>query len=98
MRVYLSPQAAQQETGSLRLQGGGINQTLAIASNFVANEDTVDLIFSNVLTTASYSLTYIASDGTETQLVQGAAYSSLEDNSLPTQTNSEPSGEDDGQS
>jgi hypothetical protein len=78
---------AANETGQLRLQGGGgYNKTIAISSNALPNpapDDTVDVHFENVPPGDKYTLTYIASDGTETAIVQDAPYSSLNDNSLP---------------
>ncbi|HTX39059.1 MAG TPA: hypothetical protein VME43_28740 [Bryobacteraceae bacterium] len=44
----------------------------------------MDVLFENVPTTASYSLTYIAGDGTESNLVQGAPFHSLKDDTLPS--------------
>jgi hypothetical protein len=45
----------------------------------------VDVLFKDVPTTDTYTLTYIASDGSETTLVQSAAFQSLnDDESLPT--------------
>ncbi len=92
MRLDLTQDQAANEQGSLRLQGssGGYDKTIAIAGNFVANpapDDTVDVHFENVPTTASYSLTYIGSDGSETNLVQNTAFHSLNDDSLPAETN-----------
>jgi hypothetical protein len=79
----------------LRLKGtsGGYDQTIAIAGNFQANpapDDTVDVHFENVPTNASYSLTYIGGDGTETTVVQNTPFHSLQGTSQPTQNNGAP--------
>jgi hypothetical protein len=60
---------------------GGIDRTVAIASNFEPNADfgSVDVLFAQVPTTASYSVSYIGSDGSETNIIQGLSYSSLKD-------------------
>ncbi len=83
----MTKEQAAAEQGSLRLQGssGGYSKTIAIASNFVENpapDNTVDVHFENVPTTASYSLTYIGGDGSETTVVPETPYSSLNDDSL----------------
>ena len=77
----------------MRLKGtsGGYDQTIAIAGNFQANpapDDTVDVHFENVPTAANYSLTYIASGGQESMLVENAPFHTLKDDLLPP----EPSG------
>jgi hypothetical protein len=70
----------------MRLHGSsGYDKTLSIASSFSPNTDgnTIDLQFDEVPTTATYTLTYVATDGTETTLVDGAAFDTLKDDSLP---------------
>jgi hypothetical protein len=94
VRLDLTQEEAVNEPGSLRLQGatGGYNQTIAIAGNFHANpapHDTVDLHFENVPTTASYSITYIGGDGTETTIVQNTPFESLHE-VPPTESNGAP--------
>jgi hypothetical protein len=78
----------------LRLKGtsGGYDQTIPIASKFFPNpdHDTVDVHFENVPTNASYSLTYIGGDGTETTVVQNTPFHSLQGTSQPTQNNGAP--------
>jgi hypothetical protein len=79
----------------LRLQGttGGYDVTIAIATSFYPNpapDDTVDLHFENVPTTDSYSVTYIAGDGTETTIVQNTPFHSLQDIPPTTQNNGAP--------
>ena len=63
-----------------------MDKTIAIASGFQKNETdiTVDVLFGSVPTNASYSLTYIGSDGSASNLVQNAPYHSLNDNALPS--------------
>jgi hypothetical protein len=95
VRLDLTKEQAATEAGSLRLQAssGGYSKTISIAQNFVANpapDDTVDVHYENVPTTASYSLTYIGADGSETNLVQGAPYDSLKDNELPPEASGTP--------
>jgi hypothetical protein len=78
----------------LRLSGStGYNQTKPIASSFVANAapfDTADIHFDNVPTNATYSLTYIDGDGTETTIVDNAHYKDLNDNALPPEPTDTP--------
>ena len=95
VRLDLTPEDAANEPGSLRLQGaaGGYDKTIPVAGNFVANpapDDTVDVHFDSVPTTDNYSLTYIAGDGSETMIVQNAAFSSLQDDSLPPENGGTP--------
>lgn len=44
--------------------------------------------FDKVPIKASYTVTYVASDGTETVVVQPTAFSDLNDNDLPADPNS----------
>jgi hypothetical protein len=71
----------------LRLQGTtGYDSTIVIADDFHPNPapaNTVDIYFEKVPTKANYSLTYIAADGTQTLVVDGAAFHTLQDNSQP---------------
>jgi hypothetical protein len=85
VRLDLTPDLAANDPGSLRLEGSGYDSTLAIAGSFEPNADpdnTVDVVFQGVPIKGSYTLTYIA-DGTQLALVQGASYSSLQDDALP---------------
>jgi hypothetical protein len=86
IRLDLTQAQAAKETGRMRLVGStGYDQTLAISSNFVANPveaNTVDLLFEDVPTSASYSLTYTGGDGSTITIVQGAAFDSLKDDSM----------------
>jgi hypothetical protein len=81
----LTQAEAANDPGSLRLQdaAGEYNVTLAIASNFVSNEGTVDVHFKSVPTTGKYSLTYIAGDGKEWTFFRNAPFNTLQDDSLP---------------
>lgn len=93
MRIDLTAAEAQEETGKLRLYGGGYDRTIVIQTNFVANSDedgTVDVYFDSVPPGASYSLSYIAANGTETVIVQNASFSSLQDNKKPAESSSAP--------
>ena len=94
IRLDLTQAEAENEPGSLRLHGssGGFDQTIAIASKFVPNPgcDTVDAQFDNVPTAYSYSLSYIAADGTETTVVADAPFNSLKDNPMPAEDNGAP--------
>jgi hypothetical protein len=68
---------------------GRYDRTIVIANDFHANpapDDTVDIYFDSVPPNASYSLTYIAADGTETVVVDSAPFHTLQDNSLPPET------------
>ncbi|HZS57202.1 MAG TPA: hypothetical protein VFA65_22560 [Bryobacteraceae bacterium] len=85
VRLEMTPAEASKEPGRLRLQGGGVDKTLAIATNFVANEDTVDVLFQSVPTAGCYSLTYVSGDGQESTIVRSAPFDTLQDNSLPSQ-------------
>jgi hypothetical protein len=85
VRLELTQEQAANDSGSLRLQGGGYDSTTAIAGNFEVNPDpdnTVDIVFENVPIHESYTLTYIGS-GQQAVLVQGAPFGSLQDDSLP---------------
>jgi len=86
IRLDLTQQQAAKETGHLRLVGStGYDQSLPIAGNFVANPveaNTVDVLFEDVPTTASYSLTYTGGDGATITIVQAAAFDSLKDDSM----------------
>ncbi|HTP35453.1 MAG TPA: hypothetical protein VMJ75_24920 [Candidatus Acidoferrales bacterium] len=86
IRLDLTEKQAAKEPGSFRLVGStGYDKTLAIAGSFVANPveaNTVDVLFEDVPTAASYSLTYVGSDGTEIAIVQGAPFDSLKDESM----------------
>lgn len=89
VRLNLPQEQAAKETGSLRLFGSGYDSTIAIAANFIANPDpadTVDVHFESVPTGASYSLTYIAGNGTQIMIVENAPFSTLKDESLPSAT------------
>ncbi len=59
----------------------GYDKTIVITNNFVANanDNTVDVHFENVPTTASYTLSYIAADGTESVILTSTPYDKLED-------------------
>jgi hypothetical protein len=87
VRIALTQAQAANESGSLRLQGstGGFNQTIPIASSFLANDDisTVDVPFQNVPTSDNYSLIYIGGDGTETTVVKDTPFQNLQDSSPP---------------
>jgi hypothetical protein len=64
----------------------GYSRTTPISGNFVANPaeyGTVDMEFDKVPIKASYTVSYIASDGTETVVAQPTAFSDLNDNDLP---------------
>jgi len=68
----------------LKLQGStGYNQTIAIAAHFVANIDdnTIDVHFDGVPTAASYTLSYVTSDGTESPILSNVPYHTLQDDS-----------------
>lgn len=69
----------------LHATNGPYKQEKPIAGNFSVNSDdgTVDIEFDNVPKNASYSLSYIGSDGEETVLVQSAAFDTLKDNLKP---------------
>jgi hypothetical protein len=90
VRLDITEEEARNEQGSLHLLGdsGGYDQTIPIAGHFVPNateDGTVDVLFEKVPTKPNYTLTYIASDGTETTLVKDAAFSSLNDqDTLPS--------------
>jgi hypothetical protein len=88
VRIDITEDQAKVETGKLRLYGkaSGYNRTIVIANDYHANPapgNTVDVYFDSVPTNDLYSLSYIGSDGTETVLVDGAAFHTLQDNSLP---------------
>lgn len=74
---------AANEPGSFRLKGStGYDKTIVIAQNFVPNPDpdnTVDIHFEDVPTSATYSISYIAQDGKESQIVVNVAYDDLQD-------------------
>lgn len=92
VRLELTKEQAANDPGSLRLQGGGYDSTIAIAGNFEENPDpdnTVDIVFEGVSVKESYTLTYIA-NGRQTVLVEGAPFSSLQDDSLPPEDESGP--------
>jgi hypothetical protein len=64
----------------LRLWGAasGFDVTLAVASNFVPDPDvtdTVDILFKNVPTSGTYSLSYIGDDGEERVLFESVPFS-----------------------
>jgi|SRR5580692_5156554 hypothetical protein len=85
VRLDLTPEQAASDPGSLRLRGGGYDSAIAIAGGFKANPDpdnTVDIVFEEVPTQGSYTLTYVG-NGEPVALVQGASYTSLQDDSLP---------------
>jgi hypothetical protein len=85
VRLDLTQDQAANDPGSLRLQGGRYDSTIAIAGNFEANPDpdnTVDIVFESVPIKESYTLTYIGSDQ-QVVLVQGVPFGSLQDDSLP---------------
>jgi hypothetical protein len=85
VRLDLSQEQAVNDPGSLRLQGGGYDSTIAIAGNFEVNPDpdnSVDIVFDSVPIKESYTLTYIG-NGQRVVLVQGAPYASLQDDALP---------------
>jgi hypothetical protein len=86
VRLSVTPAAAPKVPGSLRLvhAGGGYDSTLAIASNFVANGDEIDLLFKTVPQTNHYSLTYIGADGTVTTIFSDVPFSTLNDYSPPS--------------
>jgi hypothetical protein len=90
IRLDLTPAQAAKEEGHLRLVGStGYDKTLPIAGNFVANPveaNTVDVLFEDVPTTASYSLTYTGGDGGTITIVQAAAFASLKDDSMEAPT------------
>jgi hypothetical protein len=85
VRLALAPADAPTEPGSLRLvhAGGGYDVTLAIATNFVANGDEVDMLFKTVPQTDHYSLTYIGGDGEEWTMFQDVPFSTLNGYSPP---------------
>jgi hypothetical protein len=82
----MSPDEASNDPGSLHLQGGGVDKTIAIAGGFQKNETdiTVDVLFGNVPTNASYTLDYIGGDGSVSNLVQSTPYHQLNDDALPS--------------
>jgi hypothetical protein len=86
IRLDLTAKQAARQTGQLRLVGStGYDKTLAIAGNFVANPaeaNTVDVLFEDVPTAASYSLTHTADDGTKSTIVQSVPFDSLKDPSM----------------
>jgi hypothetical protein len=85
VRLDLTPEQAANDPGSLRLQGSAYDSTIAIAGGFKANpepDNTVDIVFEEVPIQGSYTLTYTG-NGQPVALVQGASYSSLQDDSLP---------------
>ena len=86
IRLDLTQKQAEKETGSLRLAGSkGYDKTLAIAGNFVPNAveaNTVDVLFEDVPTGATYCLTYIGDDGPAVTIVQGAPFDTLRDESV----------------
>jgi hypothetical protein len=95
IRLDLTAKQAAKETGNLRLIGStGYDQTLAIAGSFVPNvveAKTVDVLFEDVPTKATYSLTYLAEDGSTVTLVEGAPFNSLRDESMdPPATETQP--------
>jgi len=68
----------------LKLTGStGYNKTLQISKCFQANLDdnTIDVHFDNVPTTASYTLSYITADGTESPIISNVPYHTLQDDS-----------------
>jgi hypothetical protein len=87
VRIALTQAQARVEQGSLRLHGstGGFDQTVAIAKTFEANDNgtTVDVPFHDVPTTHSYSLIYIAADGTQTTVLNYTPFEKLRDPSPP---------------
>jgi hypothetical protein len=85
VRLDLTQEQAANDAGSLRLQGGGYDSTIAIAGNFEVNPDpdnTVDIVFEGVPIKGTYTLTYLG-NGQPVTLVQGASYGSLQDDALP---------------
>jgi hypothetical protein len=85
VRLDLTKEQAAKDPGSLRLQGDRYNSTLAIAGNFKANpasDESVDIVFEGVPIEGKYTLTYIGG-GKQVILVEGEAYSSLQDDTLP---------------
>ena len=91
----MTEQEADKETGSLRLQSttGGYDKTVPIAGNFYVNPapaESVDVEFENVPTKDSYSLSYIAADGTPTRIVDKAPFGTLNDNALPPESGGTP--------
>ena len=78
----------------MRLRGSsGYNRTIPILGHFSPNpeDNTVDMFFGRVDTSASYTLSYVGGDGTEYTIIQNAAYDSLEDTSESPANNSAPS-------
>jgi hypothetical protein len=94
IRLELTPNQAAKDEGHLRLVGStGYDKTLDIASHFVANPveaNTVDVLFEDVPTKASYSLTYTGGDGATITIVQAAAFDSLKDESMEAPAAEEP--------
>jgi hypothetical protein len=83
--LAITPANAPNEPGSLRLvhAGGGYDQTLAIASNFTANGDEIDVLFKTVPPTDHYSLTYIGGSGRQWTIFEDVPFSRLSDYSPP---------------
>lgn len=98
VRVAISPDDAANETGSFHIKGStGFDKTISIThDNYSENpgDNTIDMHFGNVPTTASYTLFYVASDGTESLVIKNIAYKDLEDGGeQSTQDNPEPTQE-----
>ena len=88
MRLDITEEEARNEQGSLHLKGPAYDQTKPISGNYQVNPDdgTVDVEFDNVPVTASYTLTYIGSDGEESTLVDNSPFSSLQDDEKPPES------------
>ncbi len=83
IRLDLSSDDAAAQTGRLRLYSSdGTHDVLrSIADNFVANGDTVDVLFDAIDPTGTYSLDYLSAEGRATPIVCEKTFAELNDSS-----------------
>ncbi len=101
VRMDSTPDEAAADGGSLRLYSsdGAHDMTVLIADNYVSNGKTVDIVFHEVDSTASYAIDYIDADGRATTVVEEVPFGQLQDTSFcgggASDTNSAPDGSSD---
>lgn len=72
---------AANESGSFHLKGsGGYDQTISISDHAVVYHNAIGLWFKKVPIADTYSLSYIAGDGTEWVVFEDVPYETLHEN------------------
>lgn len=81
IRLDMPPGGAAADKGCVRVHStdGAHDVTLPIAGNYVSNGDSVDMVFEGLDAGASYSIDYVAADGSVTNIVAETAFSRLQD-------------------